>query len=86
VKVMGFAPDGAADAGTVTKTRKVPTASGAGVDAQAAADAFELLAVADVDAHRADVYAGHAVDAVAAAVPSGRRPCALPRGSPRQSR
>ena len=31
----------------------------------AAGDAGQLLAVADVDAHRADVDAGHAVDAVA---------------------
>ena len=37
----------------------------AGVDAQRAGDAFHLLPVADVDAHRAHVYAGHAVDAVA---------------------
>src|SRR6056297_2387093 len=39
----------------------------ASVDAERAGDAFELLAVADVDAHGADVHAGHAVDAVARA-------------------
>ncbi len=40
----------------------------AGVDAQGAGDAFHLLAFADVDAHGADVDAGHAVDAVAVLV------------------
>ena len=42
----------------------------AGIDAQRALDAFELRAVADVDAHRADGDAGLAVDAVAAAFPA----------------
>ena len=37
----------------------------AGVDAEAALDAAELRALADVDAGRADVDALHAVDAVA---------------------
>ena len=36
-----------------------------GIDAQRAGDAFELLAVPDVDAHGADDDAGVAVDAVA---------------------
>ena len=39
----------------------------AGVDAEAAVDALQLRAVADVDAHRADRDAGVAVDAVALA-------------------
>src|SRR6185369_2479980 len=42
----------------------------AGVDAEAAVDALQLRAVADVDAHRADDDAGVAVDAVAAAFPA----------------
>src|SRR5690606_9347045 len=37
----------------------------AGIDAGAAADAFQLQAVADVDAGRADLHADRAVDAVA---------------------
>src|SRR3546814_7369525 len=37
---------------------------------QAAADAFELQPVADIDAGRADIDAGATVDAVAAAVPA----------------
>src|SRR6185437_5550932 len=36
-----------------------------GVDAERAGDAFELLAVANVDAHRADGHAGVAVHAIA---------------------
>ncbi|MPL74101.1 hypothetical protein SDC9_19911 [bioreactor metagenome] len=39
----------------------------AGVDAQPAGDAFELLAVADVDSHRTDVETGLTVDAIAVA-------------------
>src|SRR6185369_7188089 len=42
----------------------------AGVDAQAAVDALELRAVADIDAHRAGDDAGVAVDAVAASLPA----------------
>ena len=41
----------------------------AGVDAERAIDAFELIAVADVDAHRAGGDALVAVDAMAAAFP-----------------
>src|SRR5690606_10033991 len=37
----------------------------AGVDAQAAGDAFHLLAITDVDPHRAHVETGHTVDAIA---------------------
>ena len=44
----------------------------AGIDAQRAGDAGQLLAVADVDAHRADVDAGVAVDAVAEPLGIGR--------------
>jgi hypothetical protein len=54
----------------------------AGVDAERAGDAFQLLAVADVDAHRADVDAGVAVDAVAQILAV----LALAAGSPRHSR
>ena len=45
----------------------------AGIDAQPAADAFDLLAVADVDSGRADIDAQAAIDAVAAAVPAVTR-------------
>ena len=56
----------------------------AGVDAKRASDAFELRAVADVDARGADGHALSAVDAIAAAFP------ALPflwgpRGSPSEA-
>src|SRR5712692_5890417 len=42
----------------------------AGVDAQAAADAFELEAIADIDPGGADGDAGAAVDAVATTCPA----------------
>ena len=45
----------------------------AGVDAPRTGDAFQLLPVADVDAHRADVHAGHAVDAIALGGGTGNR-------------
>jgi hypothetical protein len=45
----------------------------AGVDAQRTGDAFELLAVANVDAHRADGDAGVAVDAIADRLSRGHR-------------
>src|SRR5476649_280528 len=45
----------------------------AGVDAEAAADALELLAVANVDPRGADVDAQAAIDTVAAPVPGVAR-------------
>ena len=36
-----------------------------GVDTKATGDTFHLLAVTDVDPHRTDIHAGHAVNAIA---------------------
>src|SRR5690606_40749648 len=51
----------------------------AGVDAERAGDAFELLAVPYVDAHGTDGHAGVAIDAIADAFARRKRPLGMTR-------